>query len=115
MNSIKMICSKKWTGTIPRIESVGLESDSSQFSLTDSSRLLCKKVCLRKDTFLSSTRYSAHDLGRTLLKIKIISRFGPVRFGPVRFGPVRFGPVRFGPVRFGPVRFGHAEGDPRKC
>ena len=28
-----------------------------------------KKVCLRKHTFLSSNRYSAHDLGRTLLKI----------------------------------------------
>ena len=64
-----------------------------------------KKVCLRKHTVLSSNRYSAHDLGRSLLKIEVISRFGPVRFGPVRFGP----------VRFGPVRPGHAEGDPRKC
>ena len=39
-----------------------------------------KKVCLRKHTFLSSNRYSAHDLGRTLLKIKVISQKSHVVF-----------------------------------
>ena len=58
-----------------------------------------KKVCLRKHTFLSSNRYSAHDLGRTLLKIEVISRFGPVRFGPVR--SARFGSARSGSARSG--------------
>ena len=39
-----------------------------------------KKVCLRKHTFLSSKRYSAHDLGRTLLKIEVISQKSHVGF-----------------------------------